>query len=147
MRVEYRCSDCRQPVEAAASAGMARGICRGCGAMRDLDCSAAAPGGILERCACCRGEELYVRKDFPQRVGLVIVVAAGLLSFVLLGRGYVEWAVGVLVAVLLIDLLIYRFIPAVTVCYRCGAAHRGVKPGPAHGGFDLATAEKYQSPP
>ena len=98
--------------------------------------------GRINRCPCCGGSEVFVRKDFPQRLGLAVVVLAGLLSFVLLSR-HTLLALGILAGVVALDALIYLFVGKVTVCYRCRAEFRGVRYNPAHHAFDLATAEKY----
>lgn len=98
----------------------------------------------VSRCICCAGDELYVRKDFPQRLGVWLVVAVAILSFYLFGRGQLAWALGVLVALVIVDLVIYRWVPTLTVCYRCKAAYHGLPLNPKHKGFDLATAEKFR---
>ena len=51
------------------------------------------------------------------------------------------WAI--LAAAILVDLIIYLSIGRVTACYACRAEYRGCQLDPAHGGFDLATSEKY----
>ena len=33
---------------------------------------------VVEQCAVCKGRELFIRKDFPQRLGAAIVVVFGL---------------------------------------------------------------------
>ena len=100
--------------------------------------------GVLESCPVCGSEELYIRKDFPQRLGVLLVVVVGLASIGFFARGELLWALGVLVALVMVDLAIYHLVPQMTVCYRCRAEFRDVPTNPAHAGFDLATAEKYR---
>lgn len=96
----------------------------------------------IERCPLCDSQELYYRKDFPQALGVGVVVVAAIASFWLLtSHWFLSW--GVLLAAILIDLLLYRIVGFVTCCYRCKAEFRGVRGHEAHGPFDLATAEKY----
>lgn len=102
-------------------------------------------GEMLTTCPRCGGDEMFVRKNFPQKLGLGIVVVAGLVSFVLLSRHTLA-ALAVLAGVVVIDALIYLFVGTLTVCYRCRAEYRNVAYNPAHSGFDLATAEKYPKP-
>ena len=96
----------------------------------------------VERCAVCQGRELFIRKDFPQRLGAGIVVVFGLAAIyaftfnVLLG-----WMI--LAAAVVLDFLIYLVIGKVTTCYACRAEYRKCRLNPAHEGFDLATSEKY----
>ncbi|MFQ5495047.1 MAG: hypothetical protein ACE5EX_06665 [Phycisphaerae bacterium] len=98
--------------------------------------------GMVDRCAVCGGGELFVRKDFPQRLGLLIVVVFGIAAVVLF-RTSVLQAWTVLAAAVLIDLLIYWVIGRVTTCYACRAEYRRCVVDPVHQGFDLATSEKY----
>ena len=97
---------------------------------------------MVEQCAVCKGRELFIRKDFPQRLGAAIVVVFGLAAIysftfnVLIG-----WSI--LAAAVVLDLLIYLVIGKVTTCYACRAEYRKCTLNPAHEGFDLATSEKY----
>ena len=103
-----------------------------------------AEGVPLSVCPCCDSDELYIRKDFPQKLGLGMVIAVGVLSFVLFGMGQLLWAFGVLIAMLVLDAIVYMFVAKLTVCYRCRAEFRELPLHPEHQGFDLATAEKYR---
>lgn len=98
--------------------------------------------GVVDACPICRGRELFSRKDFPQRLGLAIVVIAGLASIYFFANNFIL-AYAILAAAALIDLALYLAIGKVTVCYACRAEYRRVRPNPAHEGFDLATSEKY----
>jgi predicted oxidoreductase len=118
--------------------------CPACRSSRELDTARAAATGVLTACPCCGGDELYVRKDFPQRLGVAMVVLVGAVSLWLFGRGDLVWAMGVLAGLVVVDLVIYQFVPKITVCYRCKAEFRGLPVNPQHAGFDLATAEKYR---
>jgi len=99
---------------------------------------------VISVCPCCGGDELYVRKDFPQKPGLISVVIVAAASFYLFGKGQLLWALGILLAMIVVDFVIYLLVPRVTVCYRCRAEFRDVPINPEHRGFDLATAEKYR---
>lgn len=104
------------------------------GAMRDensVDC-----------CAVCGCTEMFIRKDFPQRIGLLIVVVFGLAAIYHFRTSVVMgWAI--LTAAGLLDLAIYLVVGRVTTCYACRAEYRKCRLNPAHDGFDLATSEKY----
>lgn len=99
----------------------------------------------VESCPCCGGAEFFLRKDFPQKLGLAIVIVAALISMVLYARHTLA-AFGVLAGVVVLDAMIYLLVRWVTVCYRCRAEFRGAAYNPRHSGFDLATAEKYPKP-
>ena len=98
--------------------------------------------GRIDRCPCCGAAEFFVRKDFPQNLGLAVVVVAAVASFILFSR-HTLVALALLAGVVILDAAIYLFVGKVTVCYRCRAEFRGVRYNPAHNAFDLATAEKY----
>jgi hypothetical protein len=93
-------------------------------------------------CPLCGCSELFVRKDFPQGVGLaVVVVAAAISLFFLKNNPPVAYAV--LLAAVLVDMVIYLLIGKVTTCYACRGEFRGGQLLPEHEVFDLAKSEKY----
>ncbi len=97
---------------------------------------------IADQCAVCGGRELFVKKDFPQALGLFIVVAFGLAAIYFMRTSVViGWTI--LASAAFLDLAIYLLIGRVTVCYACRAEYRKCKLSPTHEGFDLATSEKY----
>ena len=96
----------------------------------------------VDACAACGGRELFIRKDFPQRLGLLIVIVFGVVAIYFFTISVV-WAWGVLALAVLIDLVIYFFAGQVTTCYACRAEYRKCALNPEHEGFDLATSEKY----
>jgi hypothetical protein len=100
----------------------------------------------LEMCPRCGCRDLFVRKDFSQKVGLAIVIVAGVLFLALAARATTfRWGVWVLIAAVVLDAILYLFVPKVTTCYKCRADFRGVI-NPKHGGFELAVGEKYRVP-
>jgi cell division protein FtsW (lipid II flippase) len=101
----------------------------------------------LHACPSCRCRDLFVRKDFPQKLGMAVVLAA-VLAFIVLAVSRTTFWIGalVLVAAAAVDALLYLFVPKVTVCYRCRAEFRDVPLNPDHDGFELAVAEKYRTP-
>jgi hypothetical protein len=104
------------------------------------------PAEPINACPACGCRELFVRKDFPQRLGLGLVVTAGVTFLVLAAsRGTFYLGAGVLLAAALIDGVLYLVVPKVTVCYRCRAEVRGKPLNPRHGPFELAVAEKYRA--
>lgn len=98
--------------------------------------------GGVDACAVCGCRELFIRKDFPQRVGLLVVLVFGAAAIYYFTRNVViGWSI--LAAAVLVDLVIYGLIGRVTTCYACRAEYRKCPLNPAHEGFDLATSEKY----
>ncbi len=100
---------------------------------------------FLTQCPRCGCRDLFVRKDFPQRLGLAIVVAAGT-AFLVLAASRQRFYLGalVLLAAALVDFALYALVPKMTVCYRCRGEFRDVPINPEHGGYELAVGEKYR---
>ena len=99
----------------------------------------------LETCPHCGCADLFIRKDFPQKLGLAIVATAAVTFLVLSADPHrVYLGAWVLAAAAVVDGVMYLFVPKITVCYRCRAEMRGAPLNPKHGGFDLSTGEKYR---
>jgi len=97
---------------------------------------------LVDRCVVCGGSELFIRKDFPQRLGVAVVVVFGLAAiYYFTVSVLIAWSI--LAAAVVVDLVIYAFLGKVTTCYACRAEYRKCPLNPAHEGFDLATSEKY----
>jgi ribosomal protein S14 len=97
----------------------------------------------LKKCPICGGQEFFIRKDFPQRLGLMLVVIFGVVATIFYYRENIVATCATLFGLVVIDAAIYLFVGKVTVCYKCRAEFRQVAYNPDHGGFDLATSEKY----
>jgi len=99
----------------------------------------------LTTCPKCGCRDLFVRKDFPQKLGLAILILAGG-SFLVLSawRSMFFWGAMVLLGAVILDAVLYLVVPRVTVCYKCRGEFREVKVNPEHHGFELAIGEKYR---
>lgn len=118
-------------------------VCPRCGRKHAMQLTELIRTGTkVDRCAVCGNQELFIRKDFPQRLGLAVVVIAGLTSIVFLRTNFMI-AYGVLAAAVLVDFMLFLFVGKVTTCYACRAEYRKCALNPEHEGFDLATSEKY----
>ena len=131
-REQFACPRCGRQYELPDTDAGEAGITRCAGVL----------GGVLTQCVMCHGEELFIRKAFPQKTGLFIVVVAALTSILFL-KSNPAIAYGVLAAAVLIDLLIYLMTGVVTVCYRCRTEYWGQARNENHNWFDLASSEKY----
>jgi hypothetical protein len=87
---------------------------------------------------------LFVRKDFPQRLGVTIVVLGLAASCIPWYYSRPLWTFAVLFATALCDLVLYFMMGNALTCYRCGAQYRGLDERDQHGCFDLSTHERYR---
>jgi hypothetical protein len=146
MRVTYACPQCEATVTIDGIDSPVPLVCPTCrGAVQvPADAIAGVAPPRLRRCLVCPSTELFVRKDFPQRLGLAIVVAG-------LAASCVAWAwreliltFAILFGTALVDVVLYVFMPDCLSCYRCGARYRGEGITGSFGGFDLETHEKHR---
>jgi hypothetical protein len=102
------------------------------------------PPSPLSACPECGCRDLFVRKRFPQKLGLALVIAAGAAFLILAARPRTFYlGAAILVGVVILDVILYPFVGKTTVCYRCRKDFPRAPINPEHKGFDLATAEKY----
>ena len=103
---------------------------------------------VLHACPHCGCRDLFIRKDFPQKLGLSIVIIAAV-AFLALAASRQRFYLGVMVLIIamLIDAVLYWFVRKITVCYKCRSEFRAVPINPQHQGFELAIGEKYRSRP
>ncbi|MEX2114137.1 MAG: hypothetical protein WD845_13180 [Pirellulales bacterium] len=104
----------------------------------------AFDGEQLRRCLVCPSTDLFVRKDFPQRIGVGIVVLGIVGSSITWGYTYTVATFAILFATALVDVLLYLIVPDALMCYRCGATYRSVRGMERHGAFNLETHERYR---
>ena len=98
---------------------------------------------VVDRCAVCDCNKVYVQKDFNRALGVSIFVAGAVVSLVLYGFDLVWQAFAVLLGCALADALLYKQLPDVTICYKCYAQYRQFAPSPDNQPFELGLAEKY----
>ena len=143
MQLSFHCPGCGGPFRAEISDPPGRMQCPYCDWSRDVR-SADVAKGKPQRCLACGNEDLWRQKDFPQRLGLLIVVLGALLSTVAWANYWPRTALGILMLFALADLLLYTLMKDVLVCYRCWAKHRRTAFDADHPRFDLEVAERYR---
>jgi hypothetical protein len=120
-------------------------VCRHCGATRPLHSGAIDQSGLLA-CPYCATTDLYIQKDFPQGLGLFIVVVGFAISTIFWYYVMPIYAYAVLLASALVDMALYYKVRDVTICYRCLCQFRGARANPEERfrHFDLAIGERYR---
>jgi len=151
MRITFACPACHATVTLDRVEGRSALDCSACGATLAVPSGAlerqaveGAGRGRLRRCLVCPSGELFARKDFPQRLGVGIVVAGFAASCVTWGMRLLVPTFAILFATALIDVLLYLLMPECLVCYRCGARYRGDGVCDDAAGFDLETHERHR---
>ena len=101
----------------------------------------------LTQCPACGCKDLFIRKNFPQKIGLAFVVIAAITFLILSSKPHLFYiGAWVLVGAAVIDGLLYLFVPLITVCYRCRTDFKDFPLNPDHHGFELSIGEKYRTP-
>ena len=134
LSLAFLCDRCGREAVQALGPGALPVTCPGCG----MTLEAPAVGDLsesrlLSRCLRCGLDRLYVKKDFNKKAGLWVFVVAALLSVP-------TWGLSLLAATI-IDLVLYFALGDATLCYGCGALHRGFRKNPDHGDFDIHIQE------
>ncbi|HUY31644.1 MAG TPA: hypothetical protein VMV69_02615 [Pirellulales bacterium] len=143
MNVTFACPRCTETSRAEVNPGSPGLTCRHCGLALEAPDDAYDEGQLV-RCLSCPSSDLFVRKDFPQRLGVAIVVAGFAASCVTWYLYQKEMTFAVLVATALVDVVLYRLVGDSLVCYRCGAQYRQLPGLEGRAGFDLATHERHR---
>jgi len=145
MELTFSCPDCGTVGQVLSLETADRAVCRRCATAKPLH-SEAISRSRLNACPWCMTTDLYIQKDFPQGLGLLIVVVGFAISTVL---WYYEMPIAtfaVLVASAVVDGVLYHTVPDVTICYRCSCQVRGdgSHPEGRFPSFDLAVGERYR---
>jgi DNA-directed RNA polymerase subunit RPC12/RpoP len=143
MHVTYACQACDTAVRQDFDQSTAALACPSCEQRIELP-PAAVEGARVRRCLVCPSHDLFVRKDFPQRVGVLLVALGIVGSSIAWYYANLAWTFGILFATALADLLLFTMVGNALMCYRCGAQYRGVAEMESHGQFNLETHEKYR---
>ncbi|MGH9313660.1 MAG: hypothetical protein ACRD09_14320 [Vicinamibacterales bacterium] len=141
MQIILKCPGCGAKLPLAVNEAPGGVRCGGCGREMPVHLTAAVrEDRVVDACPLCVGADFYVRKDFDPKVGLAVVIIGALISAGFYWFGLDLIAYSILAGAALIDLVIYRRLGDVTVCYRCHAEFRGAYRRTA-GAFDLHTAD------
>lgn len=132
--VNFACATCGNGLVLPLEPAGVEIFCPRCGTPARL--AFAAGSGMLQRCAACGSEALYVQRDFNRLLGLAIVVVAALFAVQTFGLS--------LLAAAVLDLMLFRLLPRITICYACDAVHRGLAVNPAHAAYDHHVEEDFK---
>lgn len=143
MLIAYCCTGCSATMHQPFTPETSSLTCSECNATLAV-VSESVQGRRVEKCMACPSVELFVRKDFPQRLGVTIVGIGLALSCVAWYYHAIYWTFAILFATALIDLALFLLMGEVLECYRCHAQYRGIDNLVDHENFDLEIHEKYR---
>ncbi len=143
MNVLFSCPRCHGHVNRDFDENTASLTCSQCQTAVQVS-AGALHGSHLKKCLVCPSKDLFVRKNFPQRVGVTIVIIGFALSCLTWFYHMVIATFVVLFATALLDVVLYVLVGDVVECYRCHARYQGVADPVGHGGFDLEVHERHR---
>ncbi len=98
----------------------------------------------IQDCLVCGCKELFLRKNFSQRLGVAIVVLAAVASSVAWAYHRLYLTYAILFSAASLDLLLYFSVGNLLQCYRCNAEYRGLAGLESGEPFSLETHERYR---
>jgi hypothetical protein len=143
MNVTFACPGCQQSSRTEVTASEEALGCPHCTAQMPIEPETVTPDG-LRQCLVCGSRDLFVRKDFPQRLGVCLVVVGFIASSIAWHFYMLELTFGILFVTALIDVVLYLVVGQALVCYRCHAQYRGVEGIEQHAAFSLETHERHR---
>ena len=143
LNITYSCPECNAICRRDDVSAQTELACDHCQSTIRLT-QRAAPAGELKKCLVCPSDELFIRKDFPQRLGVLIVSIGFLASCVAWYFHMLITTFAILFATALIDVALFVLVGDLLECYRCHAQYRGVADLEKHAAFDLEIHEKHR---
>jgi NAD-dependent SIR2 family protein deacetylase len=143
MNVTFACPACEGAARLPLSAETDHLDCPHCGQSIAVPPAAVHEHG-LHRCVICPSTDLFVRKDFPQRLGVALVTLGIVGSSIAWYGDHVKTTFAILFLTALADLALYLCVGDALMCYRCHAEYRQVDQLLEHGPFDLETHERHR---
>lgn len=143
MKISFACPQCRRELQ-FDDLSQDASPCPRCGQLIGLRITERMRReNVVERCVMCDCPQVYVQKDFNRALGVSIFCAGAVLFLVCawfnrLVEGTLVWA-----AFVVADGLLYKFLPDVTICYKCHTQYREFTSNPSNQAFELGLAEKY----
>lgn len=142
MNVSFCCPHCDQGVRLHFTSADTELGCPECGHVIAIP-PGAVEGTRINRCVVCPSTDLFLRKDFPQRLGVGIVTVGIVGSCITWAMSEITLTFAILFATALIDVVLYLIVPDALMCYRCGSMYRQSEET-GHEPFNLETHERYR---
>ncbi len=142
MQIRFHCPSCDLPMRISRWETLEHFACPKCGEEIPIHLDPTAQEKLqLRQCPICESPDLFRQKAFNRNVGIGIVAAGIIVSF------FVSLPIIPLLAVGLIDAVLYLWLKDMMVCYRCDAEFRGFKADASLEHYDhLKAAEAKKQP-
>lgn len=141
MNITFACPECettsRLPLEANSI------DCGACDWSHPIP-AVITPDVQIDQCFVCGCKELFLRKNFSQRLGVTIVVLAAVGSSIAWGFRMQYLTYAILFSAALLDLALYFSVGNLLQCYCCNAEYRGLPALESGEPFSLETHERYR---
>jgi hypothetical protein len=143
MDLTYHCASCERPVRASLGTADDSLTCPHCGFQSSI------PAGAWQEerprlCLSCGNADLWRQKDFPQRLGILMVALAAVASSIAWAYHRPVLALGILAGFGLLDMALFWLMPDALVCYRCRARHHVGTAGETFSAYDHERGERYR---
>lgn len=111
MEVQITCKNCGSSIEVHPDHHASKVDCGICKHEMPVTFTHDHEAGILKECPVCTRQDFYKQKDFNRKIGVMLFVIAAIASI---------WTYGLsLVALYIVDLLLFRKLKPVAICYKC----------------------------
>ena len=128
MEVTLTCSECGSAIHIYPSIDAKEAQCGVCQTFNPVKFNADHDQGVLKDCPSCERKDFYKQKDFNRKIGVILFIIAAILSI---------WTYGIsLIVLYLFDLLLFRRLGDIAICYKCQTVFRGVQNLADIQGFD-----------
>lgn len=143
MQIAFDCPKCLKTDRGEVSEPNPQVVCTSCGWNHKVK-DGELQGHLPAHCLVCGCSDLWRQKDFDQRLGVVIVGVAILLSTIAVAYMMPGVAMIILMVFGLADWVLYALLPDRLVCYRCHAQYRQIGNLADAKVFDLEVNERYR---
>ena len=148
MNVTFICPQCERTTRSEIGLESSLLACNCCQHQQpmvanSLETDSATTRSKLTRCLVCGNSELFIRKDFSQRLGLLIIFIGFTASSIAWFNYWTYTTYLILFGTALLDLVLYSLVGNLLQCYRCHSQSRGLATE-NHQHFDLEVHERHR---
>jgi len=118
MEVTLTCNECGSGINVKPTKGADAARCDICSTENQVQFNEVHFKGELCSCPKCERKDFYKQKDFNRKIGVMLFVIAAILAIFTYGIS--------LIVLYLFDLLLYKRLGEVAICYKCNTVFRNV---------------------